>query len=279
MSYLAQFRDMFSLPKFIPLCSTIDELCTHIFPATLMCTAHYTPSAFARGAIRAMRNVSIAAIHQKILLALSGPEQEYYSIDQAESIGSDGVEYELPVEYLQSLNLASLPPSKLCLKIGAPIILLRNLYPKEGLCNGTRMTILRMERWCIEVQILGGEFDGTRKILPRMKLATTKRELPFILTYKQFPIRLSFAMTVNKAQGQSLDVVGIDLCEPAFTPGQLYVVLSRVTISQGPMVLQYVECERRAQNTAYPEVLIQSMLYNFYIFCSLFHITTNYLLF
>ena len=68
MSYLAQFRDMFSLPEFIPLCSTINELCTHVFPATLMYTAHYTPSAFARRAILAMRNDSVAAINQKIPL-------------------------------------------------------------------------------------------------------------------------------------------------------------------------------------------------------------------
>lgn len=98
------------------------------------------------------------------------------------------------------------------------------------------MTIIRMVRWCIQVQILGGEFDGTRKILPRIKLSTTEGELPFILTRKQFPIRLSFAMTVYMAQGQSLDVVGIDLREPAITHGQLYVALSRVMILQGLMV-------------------------------------------
>ena len=41
------------------------------------------------------------------------------------------------VEYLQSISLASIPPSCLRLKIGAPVILLRNLSPREGLCNGT----------------------------------------------------------------------------------------------------------------------------------------------
>ena len=184
-----------------------------------MCTAHYTPSVFACRAILAMRNDTVAAINPKILLALSGTEREYYSIDQAESIGSNGSEHELPVEYLQSPNLASLPPSKLCLTVWRPVILLRNLYPKEGLCNATQMTIICMERWCIEVQILGGEFDGTIKVLPRIKLLTTEGELHFIPTCNQFPIRLSFAMTVNKAQGQLLEVVGIDLCELAFTHG------------------------------------------------------------
>ena len=262
MSYVPQYRGIISLPTFIPLCTTIDELCTHVFPTTLLSTAHSNPSTFAHRAILAMRNDTVAAINHKILSDIPGTECEYFSIDQAESIGSDGYENQLPAEYLQSLNLASLPPSKLKLKVGAPVILLRNLYPKEGLCNGTRMTVTRMHRWCIEVQILGGQFDGTVKVLPRIKLSTTEGELPFILTRKQFPIRLSFAMTVNKAQGQSLDVVGIDLREPAFTHGQLYVALSRVTTLGGLKVLLLAEHERKTQNTVYPEVLIQGNICN-----------------
>ena len=210
-----------------------------------------------------MRNDTVAAINQKVLQEISGAEREYYSIDESESIGGEHGENQLPVEYLQSLNPASLPPSKLKLKIGVPVILLCNLYPKGGLCNGTRMTITRMERWCIQVQILGEQFNGSSKILPRIKLSTTDGELPFILTRKQFSIRLSFAMTVNKAQGQSLDTVGIDLHEPAFTHGQLYVALSRVTTLQGLTVLQLAEHGRTTQNIVYPEVLIQGMFYSF----------------
>ena len=44
-----------------------------------------------------------------------------------------------PVEFLQQLNAGGLPPALLCLKVGSPVILLRNLDPGEGLCNGTRM--------------------------------------------------------------------------------------------------------------------------------------------
>jgi len=67
------------------------------------------------------------------------------------------------------------------------------------------------------VQILGGQFDSVVKVLPSIKLSATEAELPFILTRKQFSIRLSFAMTVHKVRGQSLDVIGIDLREPSFT--------------------------------------------------------------
>ena len=76
---------------------------------------------------------------------------------------------------------------------------------------------------------MGGEFNGETRLIPRTLLNTTEGELPWIISRKQFPIRLCFAMTVNKSQGQSLDTVGVDLRAPPFTHGQLYVALSRVT--------------------------------------------------
>ena len=54
----------------------------------------------------------------------------------------DGMHHAYPVEFLQQLNTGGLPPALLCLKVGYPVILLRNLDPGEGLCNGTRMVVL-----------------------------------------------------------------------------------------------------------------------------------------
>lgn len=53
-------------------------------------------------------------------------------------------------------------------------------------------------------------------------------DLPFEFKRLQFPVRLAFGMTINKAQGQSLDVVGVILQTPCFSHGQLYVAFSRV---------------------------------------------------
>ncbi|XP_063921237.1 uncharacterized protein LOC135136038 [Zophobas morio] len=53
-------------------------------------------------------------------------------------------------------------------------------------------------------------------------------DLPFTFKRLQFPVRLAFAMTINKAQGQSLRVAGLNLGSPCFSHGQLYVACSRV---------------------------------------------------
>ncbi|UYV67116.1 hypothetical protein LAZ67_4003936 [Cordylochernes scorpioides] len=104
----------------------------------------------------------------------------------------------------------------------------RNLNPKQGLCNGTRMVIQRMRSHVLEAQILTGTKVGHTVLVPKISLAPSDTNLPFILKRRQFPLRLAFAMTINKAQGQTFARVGLLLQEPVFTHGQLYVAFSRV---------------------------------------------------
>jgi ATP-dependent exoDNAse (exonuclease V) alpha subunit len=77
----------------------------------------------------------------------------------------------------------------------------------------------------------------------------------------QFPLRLSFAMTVNKAQGQTIPHVGVYLLHPVFSHGQLYVALSRATmrsnvkiLAAGEMVLSKNSNETYTKNIVYKEV-------------------------
>ena len=74
-----------------------------------------------------------------------------------------------------------------------------------------------------------GTHAGHIVLIPRIALATTKDcHLPFTLTRIQFPIKPSYAMTINKSQSQTFTKVGIYLPQSVFTHGQLYVAMSRV---------------------------------------------------
>ena len=97
-----------------------------------------------------------------------------------------------------------MPPHKQRLKIGIPVILLRNLNPALGLCNGTRLQVQHITQRLLTIKILNGSNEGDITHIPRIDLIESSGDLPFHLKRRQFPIKVAFAMTINKAQGQSL---------------------------------------------------------------------------
>ena len=108
-------------------------------------------------------------------------------------------------------------------------MLLRNLQagPDRTLKNGTRMVVLQMMDKVIECQIAVGTNKGENIFLPRIPLYDRSGEFPFTFIRRQFPIRLAFAVTINKGQGQENERVGIYLPQPVFAHGQLYTAFSR----------------------------------------------------
>ena len=113
-----------------------------------------------------------------------------------------------------------MPRHVLKLKLGSFIMLLRNLNQQKGLLNGTRLIVKSLHRNCIKAEIITGSHKGDEVCIPRIELISNNEILPFKLKRRQFPVMLAFAMTINKAQGQSFDHVGIYLPEPVFAHGQ-----------------------------------------------------------
>jgi len=116
-------------------------------------------------------------------------------------------------------------------------MLLRNLDAEEGLCNGVRAIMMRVQPQVLDVVLLSGSKAGSRVYLPRMVLAPKNPDLPFVLRRRQFPVKLAWCMTFNKAQGQTLKLAGLFLSTPVFSHGQLYVGLSRAGSSKSVKVL------------------------------------------
>jgi ATP-dependent DNA helicase PIF1 len=148
----------------------------------------------------------------------------YYSSDTLESGEQQGL---YPVEFLNSLNFSGLPPHELRLQEGCPIILLRNM--SNGLANGTRLIVQRLMANAILAKVAAGPQKGQDVLISRVTLTPSDTEfMPFTINRRQFPVRPAFAMTINKAQGQTLKMVGVFLPSSVFAHGQLYVAISRV---------------------------------------------------
>lgn len=252
--------DNISLPADMVTRNT-DALIDFIFPGINGPTP--PPSYFLERTILAARNGDVDGLNDDILARMTGEQRTFISADKITTeAGADDLQVNdaMPPEYLRSLDASGLAPGELFLKAGCPIILLRNLAPSAGLCNGTRLVVRRMSARVLEAEILGGEHNGEAAFIPRIMMTPSgnTNDFAFVLSRLQFPVRLAFAISINKAQGQSVRFVGVDLRVPVFTHGQLYVALSRATSrSRVRVLLPTGSAERRSNqtlNVVFPQV-------------------------
>jgi ATP-dependent DNA helicase PIF1 len=148
---------------------------------------------------------------------MPGEETVYKSVDTvASQEPSDHLVY--PEEFLNSLIPTGMPPHELKLKVAAVIMLLRNLMPSWGLCNGTRLTITSLQRHIIEARVIDRLNMDTllilriplipylltpwsRVLLEKLRVSSASQEIPCILrnpkahhrVHKSSPLSLSRA--------------------------------------------------------------------------------------
>ena len=122
------------------------------------------------------------------------------------------------------------------MKVGDVCIILRNLSVRDGLQNNTRVRITHISKYKIRVQTI--EERPRSSTLSRIMFIF---KLPFVQSFTiwrfQFPLRLAYSLTMNKSQGQTISGrMLLDLTQPSFTHGHLYVALSRITAFYNIMV-------------------------------------------
>lgn len=229
---------------FCKLVNSKEELIHQVFPHIE--NNYLNEQWISERAILAAKNVDVHEINYQIQECLPSQYRTYLStntIIDPEQI----VHY--PIEFLNSLDISGMPPHQLQLKIGAPIIMLRNINQPK-LCNGTRLTIKKLLNNIIEATIIVGKFKGETVLIPRIPIISD--DTPFQFKRLQFPIRLAYAMTINKSQGQSLQVCGLNLEHQCFSHGQLYVACSRV--GKPSSLIIYTD-DNKAKNIVYERAL------------------------
>ncbi|KAK7312898.1 hypothetical protein VNO77_37136 [Canavalia gladiata] len=214
---------------------------------------------FHNRAILAPTNDIVKKVNDYMLHLMPGESRTYISSDQPSNMNEHSVQQNdiHTSEFLNTINCSGLPNHEIKLKVGAPIILLRNIDHTAGMCNGSRMVITRMGNYILQAKVISGNNVGQHIFIPRLSLTPSDHRIPFKFQRRQFPIALSFAMTINKSQGQALRNVGIYIPKSLFSHGQLYVAVSRVTHKDGLRLLITDETghlQNTISNVVYKEV-------------------------
>jgi ATP-dependent exoDNAse (exonuclease V) alpha subunit len=153
------------------------------------------------------------------LNALTGTERQYHAVVSGK------------------FDAAAFPTDEtLRLKPGARVMMLRN-DPEKRWVNGTLTRIVRLEADALFVTIQGDEHEVKPDLWESIEY-TFDREKNQIVervvgSFSQFPIRLAWALTIHKSQGQTFDQVFIDFGRGTFAHGQAYVALSRCRSLEG----------------------------------------------
>ncbi|KAG5583393.1 hypothetical protein H5410_054020 [Solanum commersonii] len=189
--------------------NSFDGIDKVIIPKTLLITEYTDPitaiveSTYPDFIILAPTLDMVESINQYMISLNHNPEKSYLSSDKI--CKSDhtysALEHVHTPYFLNTIKCSGVPNHSITLKVGVQLMLLRNIDQAAGLCNDTRLIVTELGNQEIETKVLSGQMAGQKVFIPRMTLTPSDARIPFKFQRRQFPITVSFAMTINKSQG------------------------------------------------------------------------------
>ena len=233
---------------------SMKQFCQKIFPDI---QANYNqPGWFEGRAVLAPTNKEVDSINELMQGCLPG---NGIKLSSADALENPADAFRFNMEYLNTLQPNGFPQHILDLKPGMPLMLLRNINPRQGLCNGTRLVFQQaINNKLLECKVVGSD---RVVMIPRITFIPKSGEYPFEWQRRQFPVRPAFGITINKSQGQTLKNVGVWLRGEVFGHGQLYVACSRVSSPSqlSFAILRGSEGGLWARNVVFHEVLLREV--------------------
>eukprot|EP00794_Sanderia_malayensis_P007930 gene7930-8785_t len=179
--------------------------------------------------------VDVEEVNELRMKNLKGDVKIFFAVD-SDSYYSTQMDKYLPAK------------QRLELKIGAQVMLTKNLDVQRGLVNGARGVVTRFETNGTSTPVI--RFVHGSEIVMKMERFIFGIPGGGMVTRKQYPVKLAWAISIHKSQGLTLDCVEVSLAR-VFEDGQAYVALSRAKTFQGLRILDFNrQCIR-----AHPDVL------------------------
>lgn len=195
-------------------------------------TPHITPVTLAT------HNAIADAINAQKLAQLSTPEETWEAQDWADGEFSQ-----------KTLDKNCIAPKTLTLKVGAQVMLLRNIDADAGLVNGSLGELVDIRKGAYGSMVPVVKFsNGTTREIEQAEWSIIKNK-EVQASRRQIPLRVGWAISIHKSQGLSLDKVRVHLAK-CFADGQAYVAMSRARSLPGLFIADISGNSIRANKVA-----------------------------
>src|ERR1700685_4588825 len=104
-----------------------------------------------------------------VLSRFIGEKKVFHAADEMVEDPNNKMARTVPTKFLNSITTFGLPPARLELKLGCPLMVLRNLASEQGVCNGTRTILTHISHCVLKVRLMSGDYVGETVFIPHIK--------------------------------------------------------------------------------------------------------------